>query len=113
MLAPGGRVTGGHAPQSSLQRLISPLRLPLGLGVVPGGQTDRGLNPATKGLPHPRRELGPTVQDNVLGNTVKPEHVGKEKVRRLHRGREFREGSEVHHLGKPVTSCHELSDVGL
>ena len=101
-MAPGGRVTGSHASQSSLQRLVRPLRLPVGLGVVPRGQTDRGPNPATKGLPHPRRELGPTVRDNVLGNTVKPDHLGDKKGRRLSRGREFREGGEVNHLGETV-----------
>ena len=52
--------------QRSLQRLVSPLHLPVGLGVVPRGQTGRGPNPTTKGLPHLGRELGSKVGDNVL-----------------------------------------------
>ena len=102
MLAPGSGVTGSHATQCSLQRLISPLRLPIGLGMVPGGQTDHGPNPATEGLPHPRRELGSTVGDNVQGNTMKPDHMGNEKVRGFRCGREFREGGEINHLREPV-----------
>ena len=101
-MAPGGRVAGGHASQRSLQRLVGPLRLPVGLRVIPRGQTDRGPNPATKGLPYPRRELGPTVRDNVLGYPVQSDHLGDEEVRSLGRGREFREGSEVNHLGESV-----------
>ena len=101
-LASGGGVTGGYAPQRSLQSLISPLRLPVGLGVVPRGQTNCGPNPATEGLPDLGRELGPTVRDNVHGDAMKPDHVGHEEVRGLSRGREFREGGEVNHLGEPI-----------
>ena len=46
------------------------LCLPIGLGVVPRGEANRGPNPLTEGLPHLRRELGATVRDNVLGDTV-------------------------------------------
>ena len=97
-MAPGGRVAGGHASQHSLQCLVSPLHLPVGLGVVPRGQTGCGPNPATKGLPHLGCELGSTVRDNVLGDTVKPDHLGDEEVCSFSRGRESREGGEVYYL---------------
>ena len=78
------------------------LRLPIGLGVVPRREANRGPNPTTKGLPHLRRKLGATVGDNVLGDTVQPDHMGDEEIRRFGRGREFRQGGEVDHLGKSV-----------
>ena len=95
-------VAGGHTPQRSLQSLVCPLHLPVGLGEVPRGQTNRGPNPAAEGLPDLGRELGSTVGDDVDGNTMEPDHVGHKEVRSLSRGREFREGGEVNHLGESV-----------
>ena len=33
---------------------------------------------------------------------IPPDHLGDDKVRRLSRGQEFREGGEVNHLGETV-----------
>ena len=101
-MAPGGGVAGGHASQRSLQRLISPLHLSVGLGMVPRGQTNLGPNSTTEGLPDPGRELGSTVGDDVQGDAMKSNHMGHEEVRGLSCGREFREGGEVNHLGEPI-----------
>ena len=101
-LAPGGGVVGGHAPQHSLQSLVSPLRLPVSLGMVSRRQTNRGPNSVTEGLLYLRRELGTTVGDYIHGNTMESDHVGHKEVRGLSRRREFREGGKVNHFRELV-----------
>ena len=59
-------------------------------------------NALAEGSPDPGSELGSTVRDDVLRDTVQPDHVLDQQVRRLSRGKEFGQGDEVHHLREPV-----------
>ena len=70
--------------------------------MVPRGQTNRGPNPVTEGLPYPRRELGSTVGDDVHRDTMQSDHMGHKEIRSLGRGREFGKGGKMNHLGEPV-----------
>ena len=42
------------------------------------------------------------VGNDVLGDTMQPDHLGDEEVRHFGRRREFGEGNEVDHFREPV-----------
>ena len=52
--------------------LGSDVRLPVGLGVLPGGETEGDPQSVTEGSPHPGDKLGPVVRDDVLWNPIHP-----------------------------------------
>ena len=80
----------GFEGSDTSQSLIGPLQPARWSG--DGTAEDRftvGPNSLTEGSPNPRRELGTTVGDDVLGDTMQLDHLGCEEVRRFGRRQEF------------------------
>ena len=97
MQAPGGGVAGGNTMQGRLQSLISPLRLPVGLGMV--SRRTVAPIPWQKARQTPEVNWGPRSETMFWGI---PWHMVNQQVRRFSRGWEFGQGNEMHHLGEPV-----------
>ena len=76
-LAPCSRVSGDETAQPCFQLLVEPLSLAVGLGVVPGAETDSGPNQLTKSLPELGDELRSSIRNHIPGKTMLSEHETK------------------------------------
>lgn len=85
-----------------LQLLIDPLRLAIGLRMVPLRETSCGSNQLTEGPPHTGGELGASVTDNVLGEAKNSKYMVKSKLRNLKCSRQLWKRYEMARLTKSV-----------
>ena len=99
---PGGGVTRTVAAEGVFKGLVSPLRLAIRLRVVPRSETDRGPNSPAKGLPHLGSELGPTVRNNVLRDSMQPDNMHGKEIGHLRCRWKLGKRDVVDRLGKTV-----------
>lgn len=93
---------GTNASQDGLQVLISSLGLPIRLGVMAGGQADRGSQRTAEFLLHTGSELGTPVGDDVKGNPMNPEDMVHHQLGRFCSGWQFGKSHEMNSFGKPI-----------